>query len=352
MEKIICGIQQVGIGIPDEDEAFAWYRKAFGVDVPIFQDAAEAPHMTPYTGDKVQSRSATLALNMQGGGGFEIWQYTSREPQPADFDVQLGDTGIFAPRIKSRDVAESYRELKAMGADLLGEITEGPGEQKHFFLKDPYGYTFQVVEGQSWFSRGDHHTGGVAGCMLGVSDVEESLTLYRDILGYDTVVYDEEGTFDDLGVLDGGSGTFRRVLISHSKPRTGTFSRLVGASKIELIQSLDRSPKKIFKDRYWGDLGFIHLCFDVKGIDKLEQECIAAGFPFTVNSKESFDMGEAAGQFSYIEDPDGTLIEFVETHRIPIWKKVGWYLNVNKKRPEKPLPDWMLKFLKLSRVKN
>ena len=33
-------------------------------------------------------------------------------------------------------------------------------------------------------------------------------------------------------------------------------------------------------------------------------------------------MGEAAGHFSYIQDPDGTLIEFVETHKVPILKKL------------------------------
>ena len=31
-------------------------------------------------------------------------------------------------------------------------------------------------------------------------------------------------------------------------------------------------------------------------------------------------MGDAAGQFAYIEDPDGTLIEFVETHKVPLVK--------------------------------
>ena len=33
---------------------------------------------------------------------------------------------------------------------------------------------------------------------------------------------------------------------------------------------------------------------------------------------ESFTMGDAGGHFTYIEDPDGYLIEFVETHKIPI----------------------------------
>ena len=42
-----------------------------------------------------------------------------------------------------------------------------------------------------------------------------------------------------------------------------------------------------------------------------------------------------AGGFVYIEVPDGTLIEFVETHKIPVMKKLGWYLNLRKRNPKR-----------------
>ena len=87
-------------------------------------------------------------------------------------------------------------------------------------------------------------------------------------------------------------------------------------------------------------------------MDALEAACKAKGFSFTVDSMNTFDMGEASGRFSYIEDPDGTLIEFVEAHKMPIMKKWGWYLNLKNRDPEKPLPDWMLKSLRFSRVKD
>jgi hypothetical protein len=54
--------------------------------------------------------------------------------------------------------------------------------------------------------------------------------------------------------------------------------------------------------------------------------------------------------FAYIEDPDGTLIEFVETHRVPVVKKIGWYFNL-KGRNGKPLPRWMVRALSFNRVK-
>ena len=127
---------------------------------------------------------------------------------------------------------------------------------------------------------------------------------------------------------------------------------MFGPTEIELVEVKEREPKKIYKDRYWGDLGFIHLCFDIQGMDALKSDLEDEGFPFTVDSANSFDMGEAAGRFTYVEDPDGTLIEFVETHKVPIMKKIGWYIDMTKRDPRKNLPNWMIGALRFSRMKN
>lgn len=352
MAVVISGIQQIGIGIPNVYEAWAWYRKNFGFDLPMFDEAAEAALMLPYTDGKPQKRHAVLALNLKGGGGFEIWQYTSRTPQPAKFDIQLGDLGLFVGKIKSSDIQAAHRQLTQNKANVLSEIVKMPNGDAHFFVKDPYGNIFQVVPATDWFRESiDSVFGGSYGMMIGVTDIDKSMTFYKEILGYDTVEYRKEGVFEDLQSLPGGTEEVERVLLSHSKPREGAFSQLLGSSQIELVRVKNRSPKKIFEDRLWGDLGFIHLCFDIRNMKELEQKCESLGHPFTVDSADSFDMGEAAGHFSYIEDPDGTLIEFVETHKIPIAKKIGFYKNLKNRDPRKPLPKWMLGALRFNRVK-
>ena len=348
MEKVICGIQQMGIGVPDVQEIWTWYRQMFGTDVRIFEEAAEAPLMTRYTGDTIHSRTATLAISMEGGGGFEIWQFTSRPTEKANFDIQLGDLGTYICRIKSKDVDASYAHMKANNANLLGKVELTPTGEKHFFVQDPNGNIFNVVEGEGWLMNTKHpsHCGGVAGALIGVSDIDVSLKLYRDILGYETIVYDETGAFDCFSGIPAGDKKYRRVLLKHSAERQGPFSELFGPTQIELVQALDRTPVKIFKDRFWGDWGFIHLCFDVRGMDAIKAECEAAGFPFTVDSGDTFDMGEAGGRFSYIEDPDGNWIEFVETHKVPLMKKFNWYLDLKKRDPKKRLPKWMVKAMR------
>ncbi len=353
MEKIICGIQQMGIGVPNVQEIWKWYRNFFGMNVRVFEEAAEAPLMTRYTGDQVHSRTATLALSMEGGGGFEIWQFTSRQTEKPSFQVQAGDFGLYICKMKSRNVTESLNYFKNNGAEILGDLFKLPNGQHTFFAKDPNGNIFQIVEGRGYFRSTGHpsHCGGVAGTIIGVSDIDKALVLYKEILGYDHVEYDVTGVFDDLNALPGGSGKFRRVLLSHSTERKGPFARLLGPTEIELIQSLERTDRrKIFENRFWGDWGFIHLCFDIQGMEALKKECEEKGFLFTVDSSDTFDMGEAGGRFSYIEDPDGTWIEFVETHKVPIMKKFGWYINLKNKKPGKYLPNWMLRAMGLNKV--
>jgi catechol 2,3-dioxygenase-like lactoylglutathione lyase family enzyme len=348
----IAGIQQIGIGVPNVHEAFKWYRQHFGMDIPIFEEAAEANLMLPYTGGKPHQRHAILAINMKGGGGFEIWQYTSRVPQPATFDIQLGDLGFYCVRMKTSDVKGSYDFLKSKNVNLVTGLTKDANGNDTFYLRDPWNNLFQIVKSNSWFGKGIQLTGGPGGCMVGVTDIDRSRKFYSEILGYDTVVYDKEGVFEDFKALPGGNTKIRRVLLKHSKPRVGAFSKLLGESEIELVKIYERTPRPIFENRFWGDLGFIHMCFDITNQKAMKQLCTEKGYPYTVDSGDVFDMGEAAGHFSYIADPDGALIEFVETKKIPVMKKLGWYLDLRKRDAQKPLADWMLKALKFNRVKD
>lgn len=356
---IISGIQQIGIGVEDLATAWKYYIDLFNMDVKILDDENVADIMAPYMGGKPRKKRAVIAINMQGGGGFEIWNHKEHIPQKPAFELQYGDLGAFAAKIKSRNVMQTFEEFsKKTNIHLLGSVNKSIDGKDTFFIEDQFGNTFQIVEDTYIFRDEKRSTGGPVGAVIGCTDIDKTLVLYRDILGYDMILADQTGTFDDIAGLKGGNQSYRRMLLSHSKPRKGSFSRLFGQSYIELVQAQDRTPRKIYEGRYWGDPGFIQVCFDVRNIRSLEKKCESLGFPFTVDSAskqksddESFGMGDAAGHFTYIEDPDGYLIEFVETHKIPIMKKIGLYLNLRKRDPEKPLPDWILKMLRFTRVK-
>ncbi len=351
MEKIIYGIQQLGVGVSDAAAGFQWYGRMLGADVKVFDDSNVATYMAQYMGGSPHQKHAILAANLQGGSCYEIWQFMDRTPQAPKEEISIGDLGIYAAKIKAKNIHEAHKDIKRKGG-VVSDILQNPDKQQFFYMDDLHGNKLQVIESYEWFKPNKRRTtGGVYGCIIGVSDIEQSRKLYSDVLGYDMVVYDETGVFTDFAPLKGGESKFRRVLLTHSKERRGSMAALLGRSQIELVQALSEKPQKIFEGRYWGDIGFIHLCFDIHGMEALKAECAAAGFPFTVESDNAFKMGEAAGHWSYLEDPDGTLIEFVETKKIPFVKKWNWYLNLEKRNPHKPLPRWMISALGMNRVK-
>jgi catechol 2,3-dioxygenase-like lactoylglutathione lyase family enzyme len=354
MAYIISGIQQVGVGCKDVYETWKWYRQVLGADVPVFDEKATAKLMLPYTGGQPRERHAILALNMQGGGGFEIWQHTQHVSNYPAVEPQLGDTGIFAIKIKCFNADKTFERFQQKGVNILSaEVETSPDAVERFFwIKDPWNNLIQIVEAINWFQKQGKLTGGIYGVVMGTTHMEKSMSLFQNVLGYDQLIYEKTNAFSDLFAVPSGNTPCTRVLLRHSQARLGAFAPLLGATEIELIQTFDRQPKRIFENRLWGECGFIHLCFDINGMDDLKNRLHTEGYPFTVDTANSFDMGEAAGRFAYIEDADGTLIEFVETHKVPILKKIGWYLNLTNRRPEKALPRWMLKALGLNRVKD
>ena len=349
----ISGIQQIGIGTTNLYESWRWYADIFGTNIRILEDNTVAERMLRYTGNQPQKRHAAITINMQGGAGFEIWQYSEREPKKIDFEIQIADLGIYCAKVKSRNVKQFHEEVQKK-YNQISPLVFAPDGLPTFYILDPFGNYFQVVEDTYIFMDKKQNNGGCVGAQIGVTDIEKALTLYRDLFGYDTIVYDKTGIFEDFAFMKGGEQKYRRVLLKHSEKRTGAFSEMFGPSRLELVVALDRTPKKLYEGRYLGDPGFIQLCFDITDMKSFEKICTEKGFPFTVNScpsGEVFDMGDAAGHFTYIEDPDGTLIEFVETHKIPVLKKLNWYINLKKRKSNNPLPKLLLKTLSFNKVK-
>ncbi|MBQ8839284.1 MAG: VOC family protein [Bacteroidales bacterium] len=348
--KVICGVQQVGIGVRSVEESWAWYKDVFGFDVKMFGDEGVAERMLPYTGGKPQPRYAILVLNLRGGGGFEVWEPRGRELNHIQFTPEFGDYGIFACKVKSRDVQAAYKEMRHKGVNVLTEPVKSPSGKEHFFVKDPWGNIFDIESDTYCFLNEDKNTGGNNGAVLGVSDMEKSIRFYGSIMDYDKVEYDVTGVFDDLKGVPGGEYKLRRVMLTRSKPIEGPLSEVMGTSHIELVQRISEqdvpAARKLYEGRLWGDPGFIHLCFDIRNMEEIRKAAEAFGHKFVCDGGRDFKMGEANGHFTYIEDPDGTLIEFVETFKIPILKKLVIYLTLENRDDSKPLPSWMLKCLR------
>jgi catechol 2,3-dioxygenase-like lactoylglutathione lyase family enzyme len=345
----IRGVQQVGLGVRSINDAWQWYNRHWGFDCSMFDDTATAPLMLLYTGGTEQTRRAKLAMNMAGGGGLEIWQYTSK-PFAQDVLLTPDTTGIIAIKIRSYDVEKTFQYWRENNLGLYTQIFTRPDGRQAFRGFDPNGICIEFVSWSDRFMKkiGKGHTGGVAGALLLVHEMERACILFQDVLMLEpTFSADQTEIHWPSGVFEGNVAN--RMVLRSTSDRGGPYGSLLGHIELELIsfKASGSEPIYDFEKRYWGDPGIIHICFDVQNMDALLANCEVNGFKTTVDSTGGFAMEKASGRFAYIEGPDRILIEFVESHKIPIVKSLGWYMQVYGR--EKSLPKWMLRLMALNR---
>ena len=348
----INSMQHIGVAVQDMDASLKYFRKIFGMNIPFFDSVQAAPLMDCYTHEKTITKRASMIMNLQGGCAMEVIRPTTFEPRKADFQIKIGDLHIFQVHMKARNVKHMHEHCKNNGALNVSEIQLNPAQQNVFDLTDLDGNFFRVEPTTECYREMGHPSNGVAGCSIGVTNMEDALNLYSNLLGYNEVVFDRTGTFNDWGHLPGGKEQYRRVRLKQSAPTGGGFARVMGETFIELVQALDRVPARTFKGRIWGDSGFVHLGLDVKGMKKLGENLGAQGFPFRCDSNDALSMGQTKVHCTYIDDKDGSLIELIEVYKVPIVEKWGIFLNVEKRDPLKPLPNFMLNALRFSRIKD
>ena len=92
----------------------------------------------------------------------------------------------------AEEVITFDEKIDQMGANVSA-AHQDPAGRWTCYVQDPNGNYFQIVEGRSWFSASKHPSkcGGVAGAVIGVSDMDKSQRSYQDLLGYEQKVYDE-----------------------------------------------------------------------------------------------------------------------------------------------------------------
>ena len=97
----------------------------------------------------------------------------------------IGDLGIIACKMKVKNIQETLTAYQNAGVTVPDYVSADPSGKMTFFMKDPYGNIFQLVEATDWFMNEKKNTGGSYGAVIGVSDIEKSRVVYSDILGYD-----------------------------------------------------------------------------------------------------------------------------------------------------------------------
>lgn len=143
------------------------------------------------------------------------------------------------------------------------------------------------------------HTG------MTVSDLERSLAFWRDVLGFE-LSHTAHQTAEMASEITGVEGAEIKLAVMKAP----------GGHKIELLEYLAPFERKRHVDLRPCDVGSVHVALIVDDLESIlsaikDSGWKAAGKPQTLKS------GPNAGKrVVYVRDPDGTIIEFMQSPRM------------------------------------
>lgn len=141
-----------------------------------------------------------------------------------------------------------------------------------------------------------------------VSDMDRSLAFYRDLLGLKEVErHLLEG--ETISKMAGKSGVVMQVV------------RLAAPDTPNILLDLQQyiSPQGKMSTAKLGDVAHSHFCFGVPDVWGAYRDLKAKGMEF-VSEPVSFDLDWGIVHVVFMKDPDGFIIELVQS---PIEKKPG-----------------------------
>jgi catechol 2,3-dioxygenase-like lactoylglutathione lyase family enzyme len=311
---LITAFQHVGMGVHDTDRTYEFYRKLMGFRVKLSDQTSYLEEMAPIIGAVVEMR-ALMAMNAKGGAAIELIEHVSTRPLEPPQPVQWGDLGYLELGLKAFNLDQLYLNLKRKGVEFLTpvrsmELSVG-GRERYAYLRDPDGLLLQLVEDKGGKRPA---VGGVRHVGIGVSDMEKARSYYHDVLGFADLLHEFEGRVPELDEVTGGK-EMELVVLGHRAEGESAMPLLERAI-VKLIYTPGYKGKVIYEGRRWGDIGLMEMAFDVSDLAGTVNGLIAKGAEL-YHPPTFVDMGSGtAGNFSYIKDPDGNVVEMVAVEKV------------------------------------
>lgn len=150
---------------------------------------------------------------------------------------------------------------------------------------------------------------------IGVSDMDASVRFYAE-LGFTDIAFDYTGPLGGIEAITGHDATQARVVYLRSSQPS-----VLGRSGIKLVQITNRPQPPLPDGFAYGEPGICEVCIHVKSYEQFHERLVAAGHTVLMEPNDQIlEPYDTHCGLSYIEDPDGAKIEFIE------WRSLesGW----------------------------
>jgi len=305
---VFKGVNHVGIGVSDMDKSLKFYGDLLGFTEVMFDYTGPLPGMERVTG-KPEIKARVVMLENQntapvGLGMIKLVQLLPPDkPGPIPDGTYWGEIGVAEIAVSTRGVPEKFSELVLKGAKALMPPSSGcfpPYDTSGSFayVADPDGGKVELMD-WSEMCPGlgtEPKTAGLNHVAFGVSDMDKSLKLYRE-LGFTELIFDYNGYIDGMAIWFPEPVRMRLIMMAN----------YYGAT-IEPCQHFP--PSKDLRGS-WGHLGPMEFAVGISNLDKAYEELQRKGIKF-LSPPQTVEVSSGQWKYAYVVEPDNLYVSLIE----------------------------------------
>jgi catechol 2,3-dioxygenase-like lactoylglutathione lyase family enzyme len=308
------GVDHVGLGVGDVDEAIDFYGRHVGFDRVLFDHTGELPGLEAVAGRRPHARVAMLASSSAtpiGPGRVKLVQVLDGDGPPAVPAGQAwGEVGVCEICLHIRGVQKVFDALVAAGCASLMEpigadVPPAGVTLDIAYVADPWGTKLELIEWTGlWHSLpGPARAEGVNHVAFGVTDMARTRAFYER-LGFTELLFESVEFFDPMALwyeepwYDPGKLPLQHMTMPM-------------AAQGAAIEPVVLDPPGHDCRGAWGHLGPMDFGIGVSNLDAALADLTADGVAM-LGAPQSVDVGSGEWRYVYLAEPDGNYVQLVE----------------------------------------
>jgi catechol 2,3-dioxygenase-like lactoylglutathione lyase family enzyme len=308
------GVDHVGVGISDADEAIEFYGRHVGFDRVLFDYTGELPGLETVAGGTPRARVAMLESSGAtpiGPGRIKLVRLLDDGgPAAAPAGQAWGEVGVCEICLHARNVQEVHDALVAGGCASLMEPTSADVPPTGVtldiaYVEDPWGTKLELIEWTGlWRSLpGPARAEGVNHVAFGVTDMARTRAFYEP-LGFGQPLFESVEFF-------GPMAPWYRAPWYDPDDLPAQHMTMPLSAQGAAIEPCVLDPPAHDCRGDWGHLGPMDFGIRVGNLDGAVASLGAGGVTFH-GSPQRVDVGSGEWRYVYVAEPDGNYVQLVE----------------------------------------
>lgn len=311
--SVFRGVDHVGIGVGDVDEAIAFYGRHVGFDDVRFDWTGEVPGLESIAGGAPRARIAMLASGAAtpvGPGRIKLVRVLDGEGPPAPPEGQAwGEVGVCEVCLHVRGVEGVHASLVAAGCEELmppmsAAVVPNDVALDISYVADPWGTKIEMIEWTGlWRSLpGPARPEGVNHVAFGVTNMARTRTFYER-LGFTELLFESTEFFDPMAPW------YQAPWYSSELP--AQHMTMPMPAQGAAIEPVVLDPPGHDCRGAWGHLGPMEFAIGVSNLEQGIAELARQGIEL-VGEPQAVDVGSGEWRYAYFAEPDGNYVSLVE----------------------------------------